>query len=196
MADVQVILVDQTGTREVETNLPSDKPIGELLALMATQLGVDCEPDPMIPWHRVIRWRAENPETGQPLTGSATLEAAGVKPRDRLRLSHEVATEFSPVESAELWDGRSFSDVATIITVVYGERLIALAVPHRETVTELGEYLRLRLAMLSPPINLPSSFRLLHEGRGDFLKEEGLVAEMIGDQDVVSLHEVIKIKEL
>lgn len=189
---VKVIVQDATGLKQSPIELPDDIPISVLIPVMVAKLN---QPVARKGWP--LLYELDNGRAGKRLRDEDTLASAGVESDDILILHPWSGTVSDQPEDLKLlYGGSAFRDVATIITVIVQDRPIALAVPRQGTVANLGEFLRRRLAALSPSVNLPSSFRLLHEGREGFLKEEESVGELISDQDVISVHEVIKIEEL
>ncbi|HUW12460.1 MAG TPA: hypothetical protein VM537_22225 [Anaerolineae bacterium] len=188
---IKVIAQDSTGRKRSTIELPADIPIDLLIPAMVARLDL---PLAMKGWP--VMYELDNKRTGERVEAGHTLASAGIRSEDKLTLAPLVRVP-DQLEDVRLVYGRSvFRDVAMIVTVALGERLIALAVPRQGTIADLVEYLRRRLAGLSPPVELPSSVRLCHEGRGEFLQEEGSVGAVISDQEVISLHEVIRIEEL
>lgn len=188
MGTIRVILMDHTGARKVEGELPDDRPVSELIPTIVNQLGYSGAE------HAAMRWVIQHKESGRRLGEHQTLAECEIKPNEHLLALPEIAT-FEPIEGMILKDA-PFSQVALIITVVVNDAPLALAVPKQGTIKDLMGYLRARLRSLSPPIDVPASCSLYLKRIDDFLAWDASTADAVRNQDVIEIREVLKIEGL
>jgi len=188
MGTIQVSLVDHTGARKAEIELPDDRPVSELIPPIVKQLGYPGAE------HGEIRWVIQHRESGRRLGERQTLAECEIKPNDHLLALPEV-TAFEPIEGMTLKDV-PFSRVAFIVTLAVGDTSIALAIPKQGSIKDLLSYLRSRLRFLNPPIEVPASCSLYLKRIDDFLPWDASTEETLRDQDVIEIREVLKIEGL
>lgn len=188
MGTIQVTLLDHTGARKVEGKLPDDRPISELIPIIVNQLGYSGAE------HAEMRWVIQHRESGRRLGERQTLAECEIKPNEHLLALPEVAT-FEPIEGMVLKDV-PFSQVAFIVTLIVGDTSVALAVPKQGTIKDLLSYLRSRLRLLSPPIDVPASCSVYLKRIDDFLSWDALTENTLRNQDAIEIREVLKIEGL
>lgn len=188
MGTIRVTLMDHTGARKVESELADDRPVSELIPTIVNQLGYSGAE------HAEMRWVIQHRESGRRLGERQTLAECEIKPHEHLLALPEVAT-FEPIERKILKDA-PFSQVALIITVVVKDVPLALAVPRRGTIRDLLDYVRSRLRLLSPPIDVPASCSLYLKRIDDFLPWNASTEDTVRDQDIIEIREILKIEGL
>lgn len=188
MGTIRVTLADHTGARKIESELPDDRPVSELIPTIVNQLGYSGAE------HAEMRWVIQHRESGRRLDERQTLAECEIRPNEHLLALPEVAP-FEPIEGQILKDA-SFSQVALIVTVVVKDAPIALAVPKQGTIKDLLSYLRSRLRLLSPPIDVPASCSLYLKRIDDFMSWDALTENTLQNQDVVEIREILKIEGL
>lgn len=186
MANIELTLVDYTGSKKVAVELPEDRPVAELLPTLTKRLGYS----PSSGWPKT-RWIVEHKASGVRLKDEETL-GAQVKAGDELLILPEIAEANLPEQTT--LRGNKFSDMAFLVTLILNERLLALAIPKEGSVHDLTEFLRIRLSQLNPPLALPSTCSLYLKRTDEFLAPDESVAEVLGNQDVIEVREVLKLE--
>jgi len=86
MATLNVQIVDVSGTRSRDADLPDDIGINRLIVLLVERLSLPLNS----PDGQIMSYKLHNRRTGQQLLDAQTLAQAGVLPGDQLRLQPEI----------------------------------------------------------------------------------------------------------
>ncbi len=90
MATILVQIVDVSGSRSREAELPDDVGVNRLIVLLVERLNLPLNS----PDGQIMSYKLHNRRTGQQLLDSQTLPQAGVQPGDQLRLQPEITAGY------------------------------------------------------------------------------------------------------
>lgn len=86
MAQVDVTIMDVTGSRQQPARLPDDQPVRRILAQLVERMGLPTYGPDGAP----VSYRFHHKRSGRQLADTETLAAAGVASGDVLRLQPEI----------------------------------------------------------------------------------------------------------